>query len=50
MNNKDDYEAKREDVKPALMPIKTIKPECLNQISADGAWEKVELAADSGAT
>jgi len=33
-----------------LKPIKTIEPERLNQISADGEWELIELAVDSGAT
>ena len=33
-----------------LKPIKTIEPESLNQISADGEWEQLELAVDSGAS
>ena len=33
-----------------LNPIKTIEPANLNVITADGKWEEIELAVDSGAT
>ena len=33
-----------------IKPIRTIEPERLNQVSADGEWELIELAVDSGAT
>ena len=33
-----------------LAPIKTIEPEQINNITADGKWEEIELAVDSGAT
>ena len=43
-------EKRQEEHIDRLCPIKTIEPEGLNVVSADGRWEEIELAVDSGAT
>ena len=33
-----------------IKQIRTVEPETINSVSADGRWEKLQLAVDSGAT